>query len=107
MVLADWAANGMPFVEQDEAERRAIICMRCHFNNPFTGCASCTRGKLRDLVKKITSNRHTQRDSELHVCNICGCGLAALVHFPLDILDRHFSEDQKQRLPDWCWKKTL
>lgn len=94
-----WIAKGARFVDQAEADRRALICSRCYLNVQIQGCSACHAA-----AKEITANRKSRFDSNLNGCAVCKCLLRAKVHFPISVLDTTSSLLQAQ-YPDFCWLK--
>lgn len=87
-------------VPQAEAERRASICAGCPLNVGLHGCAVC-RATLNELREKLLV-RHTEQDSLLGACGVCGCDNRVQVHVPMAALragsgDLNYPES-------WCWK---
>lgn len=100
--LSNWIGAGAEWVIQDEAERRAAICVTCPNNKVVNGCWGC-KGPLNWIVEMM-GNRTTSQDARLEQCEICFCTLRAKVHIPLDVL----LDDQEpiEGLPDHCWMKV-
>lgn len=101
----NWRTQGGEFVPQEEAERRANICLtgangqRCQYNQVFAPCLGC-HGYAEDM-DRLVEGRKTSRDAELHICTACGgCRIPVKIHFPLESL----SVDES-KLPPWCWQK--
>lgn len=94
--------SGDGYVSQDEAERRAGICVACPFNVEVVG--GC--GRCQSLVEAMTpgmSQRSTTQDGRLRSCAICKCFGRVAVHFPIAILT---DDDKKQAVfPEFCWRK--
>jgi|SRR5215471_20674537 len=95
-----WIAQGMKYVTQAEAERRAAICSRCYLNVNVQGCAMCQKA-----VKEVIGEKHTKCDPVLKTCAVCKCFLRAKVHFPIDILRSERQTSQQELFPDFCWLK--
>lgn len=93
-----WFVAGRPLVAQEEAERRAGICVTCPYNVGLAGCAICTTtlGELREKLLK----RSTIHDPGLNACGICGCDNKTQVHVPINDL-RAGKPDSL--FPEWCW----
>jgi len=98
-------------VPQQEANRRAGICVRCGWQRGIViGCGgNC--GALKDFVARImdTQNLKTPLDERLLSCGICRCFNAIIVHIPLELQQRGLDDAQKEqyRLAKelWhCWK---
>lgn len=87
------------FVEAAEAERRAAICASCPLNVTVKGCLGCSG--VSALVRSIRGKRATTFDSQLNVCNACGCELKVKTLLPLDVIDNTGVE-----YPDHCWQRT-
>jgi hypothetical protein len=99
--------KGGLLVDQNMANDRGRICAHCHYNSGIAGCASCSMGKLRELIVKIVGQRVSSADNMIQACNICGCALKAKIWIPLDILQKHLSDDQNAAFPEWCWCKRV
>lgn len=96
--LAAWVSAGFKKVPQDEAERRAAICVVCPLNVGMAGCAICRTSLKagRDALMQAT----TSQDAKLEACGVCGCDLKTSVHVPINVL-RSAGE---LNYPEWCWK---
>jgi hypothetical protein len=95
--FARWITEGRPYVAQQEADRRALICSRCYLNVNVQGCAGCQKA-----VVEVTGNRKTKHDQSLRSCAVCKCFLRAKVHFPVHTLDTQ-SEKVQSMYPGFCW----
>jgi hypothetical protein len=79
--------GGTPYVDQDEAERRADICSRCNFNMASPFCMGCGGArKIIELVGQVKGSRSTSLDHRLQNCGVCGCRCDAIVHVNRNIL---------------------
>lgn len=104
--LAQWMINAKgKKVELVEAERRALICAGCPFNQPPVGCSGCNIKALHDASNFVVNGAATVYDSQLQSCKICGCSLRAKIHLPLDILRDNLTDGQMNALPQHCWLK--
>jgi hypothetical protein len=95
--FARWIAGGAKYVQQNEAERRAVICSRCYLNVNVQGCSGCAQ-----LVKEVVGDKKTKHDGSLRSCAVCKCFLKAKVHFPIETLDTQ-SEKVQSMYPGFCW----
>lgn len=90
------------FVSQEEADRRAAICLGCPKNiDPQGGCPACSG--IHRLAEQVKGNRHSKHDGGLKSCEICGCMLKAKVWINSDILDK---ADAGLEWPDYCWRSN-
>ncbi len=94
-VILAFKLAGSPLVSQEEANRRAAICLRCPLNLMWqTSCSICD--KIDDIVLGVVGSVRTPYDQNLRACNICGCSLKAAVHLPNDILNRANNAEMNQ-----------
>jgi hypothetical protein len=87
------------FVTQDEANRRAEICMGCPLNVTVGGCQGCF--SFIHEVRKLLTNITTEAKPDF--CGACGCDLQLKVWIPNDILN-----DAETELPEYapnCWRR--
>jgi hypothetical protein len=91
-----------PFIEQDEAERRAGICVECPANLDSPECKGCS-DFAGAIIQKLGS-LGTSHDEDLKVCSVCGCNNRAAVWVDGDILEQCSDADYKKINPK-CWKK--
>jgi hypothetical protein len=92
--------GGEDYVSQEEANRRAAICVSCPYNVVASGgCSGCE--KLAELLTPGMAQRKTQYDDKLKNCAVCGCFNQIAVHFPLAVL-----ADGDKPYPDFCWRKS-
>ncbi len=110
ITLADWwLAAGKKRVSTEEVIRRSAICQGCAFNQAPTGCASCSMGALNRIVEAAVGNDRLPSDAGLEACAVCGCVLRIKTRLPLDVLQRHLTDEQKMQFPPahgtWkgCW----
>lgn len=98
------------WVPQEEAERRAAICVTCDLNSKRItfGCGSCSSGFLK-LLKLVIGNKTTTQDNSLGSCGVCSCALKVAVHVPLDLQWDALDEPTKEKFRDpslsYCWKR--
>lgn len=95
-VMAAWISKGAQFVPQEEAERRAHICIGCPENVQLAACLGCSG--VSSAVSAIKGSRHTSVDDRLRTCNACGCQLAVKCWMPKEALKRDGVE-----YPPHCW----
>ena len=107
-VMAAFKLAGSPIVDRTEAERRAVICKACPFNQIFSKPCAGICQELRDVVTSIVGAQGTQYDGYLNACSICGCFLMAAIWLPLDIQCKGVSDQMKRRFANvatGCWKQ--
>ena len=84
--LRGWVGAGASSVSQEEAERRAEICVGCPYNIRVTGCLGCSQ--MAEFLNLIGGVQRTKHEDQLRHCGHCGCALTALIHWPLDLDSR-------------------
>jgi hypothetical protein len=97
--FARWIRGGCKYVDQAEADRRALICSRCYLNVNVQGCRGCHQA-----VQEVVRDKHSKHDPSLRACAVCKCFLRAKVHFPIAILDTESAKVQEM-YPGFCWLK--
>lgn len=102
-VFASWVTSGLGFVSQDEAVRRARICVGCYNNLNTPGCGACYQ--LGKVITGTLAQRKTPHDDALKVCGVCRCLNRAQVHIPLDSLAAKDSPEKQALYPTFCWLK--
>lgn len=99
-----------PYVDQNEANRRADICSKCWANKSIPGCIGCgALDKLRELLVEAKGSRNTPYDDKLAACLVCGCSNAAQVWIKPEILGGAMSDHQRGCYAEIsnCWKNNL
>ena len=84
------------YTTQEEAEKRADICVGCAHNN------TDSTSKL-IVFMEATTSRKTKHSENLGVCGLCGCVLNTLVHAENDLVD---TTDIRKH-PTYCWKHEI
>lgn len=105
-VIASFKRAGSPLVDQEEAERRAGICINCPRNVDYAKPCSGICQELVDLVKSLVGGAATKYDSMLKACDICGCANAAQVHVPIEFLSKGVTPEMMVQFKtvSTCWK---
>jgi hypothetical protein len=96
--------TGGELVPQEEAERRATICLQCPMHKPISGfCLTCKAADIVSWLWRAKQDRATSVDGSLMACGVCGCDLKLSVHIPLEVQrdDRFTPQD----FPGSCWKR--
>lgn len=75
--VSKWISSGGKFVEQQEADRRALICLQCPKRTDLAVCWSC-RG-VTALIDSLKGNRHAAEEGKLKICGACKCDLKTKV----------------------------
>ena len=106
MVLERLKGNDV-FVSQDEANARAEICSRCHFNQGLGVCMGCGAMKaVTDLASTVRGGRSTKLDGRLNNCSVCGCRNDTIVHIQRKVLLSNEKSETTEARPSWCWVKN-
>lgn len=98
------ATSGLSYVPQEEAERRAEICVACPYNVIIEGGCG---GGCRDVTQWLTpgmAGKKTKQDTRLKSCAVCTCFNSIQVHFPLEILNADDTAERLAAYPEFCWK---
>lgn len=107
--VTQWSANryarvgSIALVEQDEANRRAAICLTCPQNQEWRiGCPPCISATERTLVL-LRQNQNAEPTTL--GCALSGQDNATAVWMPESLLKHRVQ--YLDSLPDHCWMKTL
>lgn len=108
-VLARFNLEGRPFVEREEAERRAKICSGCSWNLDHQRPCGGGCGGIKELVLSIVGSQGTSQDHNLRVCSVCKCWNAAAVWIPMSILAKDLDQEQENQFlfafeQMGCWR---
>jgi len=103
LTLARWLVSGRQKVSEDQANKRAAICVGCRWNQPAMGCTSCNRGQIDRAVESVVGGSRTMYHDQLNACTVCGCGLRAKVWLPIESLKETFFGPKIGQFPEWCW----
>jgi hypothetical protein len=103
-VMASLLVAGMPLVSKEKAAERALICSRCYYNVPISGCAPCLG--LSSLIERIGGDIKTPSDASLKSCAICICSNKAQTRLPIEILAKGVDAEMltKFKSVPFCWK---
>lgn len=104
-------ANGGKLVDQNTANMRSDICLRCHNNKPSNevrkDCSTCQKlgtNFLDSIRSKIIGSKKTVNDRAILTCAICGCDIKMMVWMPNATL---ISKEDANAYPEFCWKKKI
>lgn len=107
-MMAEGLGGGTPFVEQEEADRRASICAKCFHNRDLAGCGiGCQiKEKMREVFGATIGQRATPSDPRLFGCEVCGCHCKTIVWFKKDILNGGLDPQRIEefKLTPNCWR---
>lgn len=100
--VLEFIKGGGQYVSQEEADRRASICLQCPYRLPNTFCPSC-QSLISFLSSQAFGDRSTPHDDELGNCGVCKCYNKIAVHWPLEAQSTEGISNED--FPDHCWKK--
>lgn len=98
--------NGRKTVPQEEAERRAAICVACPRNLFYSKPCGGNCPELEEIVVGIVGGAKTSLDGKLEACSACGCVLRAAVWVPIPQLSSTEDADFIEKAPETCWKRA-
>jgi len=91
--LTEWLGDGGLSVPNEQAQQRAVICLKCPMNRKATimealGKTPVALAIRRTLELKEQLEMRVAWETKLHVCAVCKCCLPLKVHVPLDYILR-------------------
>lgn len=101
-IRREWLGeNGQP---SPHAQARAAICLACPHNDASHPLEEAgKRLAVRAFLNLKEANRwHVMGETDLHLCDKCGCVLATKIFTPLDIA-RANTPDWQTLMPPHCW----
>ena len=104
--IADWRGSGGEVVAQEEADRRAAICVGCPKNDSQHGVAhffvmTVAAAIQLEIGRKNDMKLKTPFDAELGVCKACWCCNRLKIWSPMEFITKHMSKSVT--LPAHCW----
>lgn len=99
-LLKNYAYN--KFASQEEADRRADICVKCPKNQRIDL-------KIYDewadkVAVASVGDRKSAHHSELYNCTVCSCPMRSKVWYDGKL---EFTENEVRKFPVFCWQKKL
>jgi len=103
----DWYLSGRPAVIPELSTGRAARCVACP-NNGEGPLTQFFTEPIAEFIKKQIEKRRdyhliTPYDAALGVCTACYCVLSLKVHEPLDLVLKHLSAKNHDKLWEKCW----
>jgi hypothetical protein len=102
--------SGRKRVTQEEAYRRADICVKCNWNQDISWPCGGSCGELKDFVENVLQTpTNTPYEGRLKSCGVCSCYNSAAIWLPLDVQQSALTEEQKSKFRTAretmnCWK---
>lgn len=89
------------YVDQDEADRRASICIKCP-ENVFPGNKTQVMQWTDTIAEHAVGDRKSIYHEELGNCAVCSCVLKAKVWMgpPIEV-----TKEEEENLPSYCWQR--
>lgn len=105
--IKEWDIEGGTLVPQDEAERRARICVTCEKNAPGDLTSWFTEPAAQLIKRKLEARNnlkiYTSHDDQLGVCTACACPLKLKCHTPLEVINAKMPAEDRAQLWEHCW----
>jgi hypothetical protein len=114
-VLKEWLGDGGVPVSREQAEFRSTSCTTGCFGEPCPlniepNWWGRVKHKVADAIKEHLEVKNgiglaVDKESELHMCKVCGCCLPLLVWVPTDHLAKRMTPQELLNYPHFCWKR--
>lgn len=110
-VIREWIGSGGEVADPFEAQARADVCTGrisgkpCPENDLTFSVTAPVADAVRvylSVVNKI--GLRVAGSKKLGVCRVCTCNLRLLIHEPKDKVKSEMTDEEKSRLPNFCWK---
>ena len=100
--ITEWLGEGGSVVDQNTAQERANICLKCPKHNPDQNALVLfAEGVRKVLSVKNDIGLEVENEDKLGSCSVCGCVLKLQVFEPKPALDKNDVYDPS------CWKLKL
>lgn len=110
-LISEWLGDGGQVSDPEEAQARADVCTGrlsgkpCEQNDlSFSLTKPVALAVKRYLEVKNKIGLRVAGERRLGVCRICTCNLRLLVHEPIDQVRAEMTDEERERLPSFCWK---
>lgn len=110
-IITEWLGDGGQVADAEEAQARADICTgrlsgkACDQNDlSFSVTKPVALAVKRYLEVKNKIRLRVAGERRLGVCRVCTCNLRLLVHEPIDQVRAEMTDEERERLPSFCWK---
>lgn len=111
-VITKWLGSGGEVVEPEVSQERADICngknptnRRCPHNDPSFPLTEKVAIAVRQYLSvKNKLELRVDGEKSLGTCAICTCELRLQVHEPQEKVQREMTDEERTKLPPWCWK---
>lgn len=109
-LYVDWFGHGGMPVSQEEATRRAGICLGCpklvegNFMQRWNRAVAYEIMTILGAIKDLSlSTVHDHQLDKRGICDVCDCPMRAKIWSPLDVIKRHIRMEALQKLWPQCW----
>lgn len=102
--ISEWLGDGGYVVDNDTAQRRADVCLKCPLNvegNPFIGAAAFAIKRTLELKKSL--RLRVSGEQRLLSCGACDCVNKLKIWMPPDRVRQVTDADVFARLDPLCW----
>lgn len=109
-VLIDWIKTGSEAVPQEQANKRAEVCVKCPLNEKGDWTRffklPVANSIRRELNRRKDMSLSTPSDDALNICGACLCVLKLKVHVPFEKFWPQLDQEIKNDLWESCWIRT-
>lgn len=102
--ISEWLGDGGQVVDQDTAQGRADVCLKCPLNkdtNPFVGAAALAIRRTLELKSEL--QLRIKGEKRLGTCDACDCVMKLKVWMPSGRVQQVTDAGEFARLHESCW----
>ena len=102
VTLTAWLGDGAEVVENDLAQKRTDICIKCPLNHPGSALTESVAKAIKSQVElRNRLGLRTKGIKSLRTCSACSCYLPVKIFVPFERIAP--DEEEKKRLDPACW----
>lgn len=103
-IIKSWLGEGGETVPQEEADRRAAICIACPLNKKAVVMEAVVGNAIKEVLQiQQQLLLHVKGEERLKTCKACDCPLKVKVWVPMEVIMRGIDEEELLKFDPACW----
>jgi hypothetical protein len=107
-LLKDWVGNDGQVVDQETAQKRADICLKCPMNQSGSILTQSVASAIKRYLEfKSQIGLRVKGEKSLRHCSVCGCVNRLQIWCPDKFFSSHTTREELEKYHQDCWKKAI